>query len=460
MIKKHKILVVDDEAALVQQLKIMLEEQGYEVITAFDGKNASEKLTGEESVVITDVIMPRLDGIGLLKEIKQRYPWIPVIMITGKGKIRDAVDAIQKGAKDYIEKPYEPEVIFARIEKEIRLQSLNSEINKLRSMREKEFSLDNIIGTSRAIREIKDLITRVAATPSSILIEGPSGTGKELIAKGLHYLSDRKYENFVIVNCAAIPETLLESELFGYKKGAFTDARTDKKGFFEEADAGTIFLDEIGDMSVALQAKILRVIQSGEFIKIGEAKTRKVNVRIIAATNRELKDEVKKGTFREDLYFRINVINIKVPPLTQRKEDIPALVKHFIAKYDYETGKRVTGISETAMGLLMDYHWPGNIRELENMIERAVILTIGDTIEGDVIERSLETIESAEETNENGRVGYREAVRRFEYELITKAIEESKGHISKAAQKLGISRHALRYQMEKVGIKIEPEPES
>ena len=449
---KKKILVVDDERELVMQLKAMLEGEGYDVKTAENGNIALDICQGDESVVITDLKMPKMSGIELLEKIKAKYPWMPVIMITGQGTIESAVKAIKNGASDYIEKPYKHEVIFNRVEKEIKMLRINEEVERLKKQKEKEFRLDDIIGSSKSIDDIKDLIRQVAPTSSSVLIEGASGTGKEMIAKGVHYLSNRRYENFVVVNCAAIPETLLESELFGYKKGSFTDARMDKKGFFEEADRGTLFLDEIGDMSVALQAKILRVLQEGEFTKIGETKSKRVDVRMVAATNKNLKEAIKRGEFREDLYFRINVISIGVPSLTERKEDIPKLVRHFIAKYDYETGKRVTGISENSMKMLMNYNWPGNIRELENIIERAVILTRGDTIESEIIEANVEPENGDVEISGYG-IGYREEVRRFERGLILRAIEEAGGQYSKAAEKMGISRHSLRYQMAKLGIK-------
>ncbi len=349
---KGRILVVDDERDLVMQLKAMLEGEGYVVRTAENGEAALEACRGDESVVISDLKMPKMGGLELLRQVKKRHPWMPVIMITGQGTIESAVRAIKEGAADYIEKPYNHEVIFNRIEKEIRLLKISEEVDRLKRQREKEFKLSDIIGVSEKIKEIKDLIMQVAPTPSSVLIQGPSGTGKELIAKAVHYMSKRRYESFVIVNCAAIPDTLLEAELFGYKKGSFTDARVDKKGFFEEADRGTLFLDEIGDMSVALQAKILRVIQDGEFVKIGETKRRKVDVRIITATNKKLREEIKRGRFREDLYFRINVIKIEVPALTERKEDIGPLIRHFVAKYDYATGRKVTGVSKAAAEIL------------------------------------------------------------------------------------------------------------
>ncbi len=455
---KKKILVVDDERDLVNQLKMMLEGEGYEVTTAENGVRALNICTGKEDVIITDMIMPQMDGLKLLNEVKKKYPKIPVIMITGQATIKSAVKAMKDGATDYVTKPYEPEEIFAKIEKEIRLQRICEEVEKLKKQREKEFKLDDIIGKSKSINRIKDLMQRVAPTTSSVLIEGPSGTGKELIAKGVHYLSKRKYENFVIVNCAAIPETLLEAELFGYKKGSFTDAKRDKKGFFEEANGGTIFLDEIGDMSKALQAKVLRVIQDGEFVKIGETKRSSVDVRLITATNKKLREEIEKGNFREDLYFRINVINIKVPPLTERREDIPELIKHFIVKYDYQTGKKITGISDMAMEMLKQYMWPGNIRELENIIERAVILSYGEIIEENVIEASIEGIEDEVgfKNSEEG-ISYRNKVRKFERELIRKALEESKGRLTKAAEILRITRHSLRYQMEKLGMNMEEE---
>ena len=454
----EKILVVDDEEHMRESLKDILSSERYEIILAGDGDEALKLLNDSITLIIADVRMPKMDGFALLKEVKKTYPDIPVVMITAYGTTKLAVEAMKSGAYDYITKPFDPEAILIDVRKIVEHQQIVKENLRLKQQLEKRFDIHNIIGESQQIKDIIGIIKKVASTPSSVLIEGQSGTGKELIAKALHYLSDRRNEPFVIVNCAAIPDTLLESELFGHKKGSFTDAISDKKGRFEEADGGTIFLDEIGDMSLSLQSKILRVLQEKEFSKIGDVKNIKVDVRIISATNKNLAEEIQKGRFREDLYFRINVINVKLPPLVKRKDDIPLLADFFVKKYSYSIGKQIKGISDSALQLLKQYNWPGNIRELENLMERAIIFTTGEVIEEDVIKENLLYWKDSENNIERFLEkyhNYKDAVENFEKKLILKAFEKSKGHFSNAAKELGISRHSLRYQINKLGLKIE-----
>jgi DNA-binding NtrC family response regulator len=452
---KPRILVVDDEANMRASLRDILNTEGYEVVLAAEGRAALNAFDETILLVITDMKMPGMDGFELLRELHQRDPDLPIVMITAFGTMELAVEAMRAGAYDYILKPFEPDQILHDVRNIVDHYRKTKENIRLKRRLAQEFDVSQIVGTSAQVREILDVVRRVASTPSSVLISGQSGTGKELVARALHYLGDRASQPFVVVNCAAIPDTLLESELFGHKRGAFTDAVADKKGRFEEADGGTIFLDEIGDMSLSLQSKILRVIQEREFTRIGETKPRRVNVRIVTATNKNLAQAIQNGEFREDLYFRINVISIRMPPLRERRDDIPLLVKHFIRQYNYSIGKRIRGISDEAIKILMEYHWPGNIRELENLIERAVIFADGDVLDAETVKQNLlhwqrpvRGIEGFLEQHGN----YKAAVEAFERELIKEAFDSSKGHFSNAAKFLGLSRHALRYQMSKLGL--------
>lgn len=457
---KEGILVVDDEKNIRDTLRAILEDEGYRVILAGDGYQALEVCDASVSIAITDEKMPNMHGTELLRRLKRRYPDLPVIMITAFDSSKVAVEAMKAGAADYFSKPVDPERILIVVKKIVQHQRLLKENIRLKGQLESRFDVRNIVGTSKIMQDIIDLVGTVASTASSVLVEGESGTGKELIARALHYLGPRRNEPFVTVNCAAIPETLLEAELFGYRKGSFTDAIRDKKGRFEEADAGTLFLDEIGDMSLALQAKILRVLQEKEFTKIGGEKPIRVDVRIIAATNKSLAEEIRKGNFREDLYYRINVINIKVPSLAERIEDLPLLVHFFLKKFNFQMGRNIQRVSDEGIRLLMAHPWPGNVRELENVLERGIILAKGATIEADMIRTSLGSsvppghgldafIENFFAEGET----YTQAVEAFEKEVIARAFQKSGGAFALAARELGISRHALRYRMQKLGMR-------
>lgn len=461
---KQKILVVDNERNIRDTLRAILEGEGYEVILAADGHQALEACDASVSLAITDEKMPNMTGTELLRALKKRYPDLPVIMITAYDSSRVAVEAMKEGAADYFSKPVNPERILIVVQKIVEHERLLKENIRLRGQLETRFDIRSIVGKSQAIGDVIELVTTVAATSSSVLVEGESGTGKELIARALHYLGPRRNEPFITVNCAAIPETLLEAELFGFRKGSFTDATRDKRGRFEEADGGTLFLDEIADMSLSLQAKILRVLQEKEFTKIGDEKVIRVDVRIIAATNKNLADLIRKGHFREDLYYRINVININVPALVDRMDDLPLLVSHFLKRFNFEMGRNIQGVSDAGMQLLMRHSWPGNVRELENVLERAIILTKGATIEADTIRKSLGSpapqehdvdgfIESFFERDQT----YTLAAEAFERRLVERAFTRSGGSFSKAAKQLNISRHALRYRMQKLGMREAPE---
>ena len=377
----NSILIVDDDQEMRVLLKDILEDHGYQVAVAREGREALDHLGRDEYLVaVVDLRMKGMDGSELLHELVQHHPACNTIMMTAFGTVESAVDAMKQGAFDYLMKPIKTDELLVTIEKALREASLRREVAHLRKQVNREYSFDQIFGKSKPMREVFDLIRRVADSQANILITGESGTGKELVAKAIHFNSSRKEEPFIPVNCAAIPEQLLESELFGYVKGAFTDARSDKRGLFEEAQKGTLFLDEISEMPMLLQAKLLRAVQEREIRRVGATQSVPVNVRIIAATNLLLAEEVKAKRFREDLYYRLNVIEIQLPPLRDRREDIPLLCNMLLHKMARETNNQPTGIAESALGLLMDYHWPGNVRELENVIERAVTLAREDIV--------------------------------------------------------------------------------
>ena len=378
-----KILVVDDDLAMGEMCKELLKSKGYtsEVVTS--GKEAIEKVSmdGLYTIVLTDLVMPDMDGIEVLKKIKQQNPQIDVVVMTSYGTVTNAVDAMKLGASDYITKPFKRDELIVVIEKILQMQHLEGEVDRLRLELGEKYTFGNIIGESAKIKKIFEIISNVSNTEANILIQGETGTGKELVARAIHYNSARKNYPFVKVDCAALTETLLESELFGHEKGAFTGAIKDRIGRFRTADHGTIFLDEIGNISLAVQAKLLRVLQDSEFEAVGGDKPIKVDVRIIAATNADLEGNVEKGLFRRDLFYRLNVIRIFLPPLRERTDDIPLLASHFLSIHNEKNRKTVEGISREAINKLMSYTWQGNIRELENVIERAVILCKGKVIE-------------------------------------------------------------------------------
>jgi two-component system response regulator HydG len=438
-----KILVVDDQADMRSLLSDVLDSEGYRVGTADSGEKALEVLVEQQyDLVLTDLRMKGMLGTTLLSEIKHRYPETGVILMTAFGTIETAIEAIKGGATDYLIKPVKTEDVLRIVGRAVREVQLRREVTHLRREVYKEYSFHQILGKSRPMQEVFELIRRVADSPSNVLITGESGTGKELVAKAIHYNSDRRESPFVPVNCAAIPEQLLESELFGHVRGAFTDAKTDRLGLFEEAQKGTIFLDEISELPLMLQAKLLRAIQEREIRRVGSTKSVAVDVRIIAATNLNLAEEVKAKHFREDLYYRLNVIELRLPPLRERRDDIPLLVDSFLRKCAKSNRKPLEGISESALALLIDYPWPGNVRELENIIERAVTLARGEkivpedlpaTVQGSRGDRKV-LDDAAERTL---------PLQQVEWEYIKKILEKTGGNKYQAAQTLGIDRKTL-----------------
>lgn len=455
---QKRILIIDDEESFRHMLSIILGKEGYEVETASDGEEAIQKLTFSSfDQVLCDIRMPNMDGLEFLREVKKRGIETTIIMMSAYGTIDIAIEAMKLGAYDYISKPFKPDEIILTLKKAEEREQLRKENRLLRSEIQKEYGFDNIVSKNEKMLKIFDTIKKVAPYKSTILITGESGTGKELVARALHFNSNRAGNPFIAVNCGAIPETLLESELFGHAKGAFTDAIRMKKGLFEEADGGTLFLDEVGELPPQLQVKLLRVLQEGEIRRIGEAKPIKVDVRIVAATVKDLAKEVSEGRFRDDLYYRLNVLAIHIPPLRERKEDIPLLVNHFIKKYSQSTNKNVIGIDSQALNALMNYKWYGNVRELENTIERAIVLADGNMIElahlPTEIQDYKEEMESAVPVDiEEEDYSIKKATKILETNLIKKALKKSRGNHTQAAKLLEISHRALLYKIKEYGI--------
>jgi two-component system response regulator PilR (NtrC family) len=459
-----KVLVVDDEPGIREMLEIYLQREGYEVATANDGEAALKycKKTPVD-VVIADIKMPRMDGISLLHRVKEIAPETIFIMITAFASFETAKVSMEKDAYDYITKPFEVEDVKRKIEnalgkREEELQKSSETANITTAAEARGPVFENLLGQSAEMKKVFDLIPRASAAKTNVLITGESGTGKELVAKAIHYNSPRREKPFVPINCGGIPETLLESELFGYKKGAFTGALNNKKGFFEVANGGTIFLDEVGELPVSLQVKLLRVVQEKTFTPVGGTEEIKVDVRIISATNKNLEKKVIDGSFREDLYYRLNVIHLHIPPLRERKDDIALLANYFLKKYAADLGKNVTEISSYAMDCLTHYHFPGNIRELENIIEKGVALAKSSIMLPESLELSKFKTEEQGKNSAESRGGIYippegvkldEIMERCEKDHIEEALKMAKGSITGAAKLLGISFRSMRYRLEK-----------
>ena len=449
----RKILLADDDENLRRVLEFQLKESGYDVSTAADGEQALQLFSQDDfDCIVTDLRMPKLSGLELLEKIKALNPEVPVIVITAFGEVETAVTAMRLGAYDYINKPFNRDDILLTLARALTFSETKNENRQLRELVDKEFRLDNVIGESPAMRMVLDLTGRVSRSDATVLITGESGTGKELIAKGIHFSGKRKGSPFIPINCAAIPETLIEAELFGYKRGSFTGATGDTKGKFEAADGGTLFLDEISQMPIALQPKLLRVLQEQEVFRIGENASRKVDVRIIAATNQDLQKMVEEGTFREDLYFRLAVVPINIPPLRTRRDDIPLLINHFIKRTREKHGFENLKITREVIGVLSKYSFPGNVRELENLIERMVVLsdetalTLSDV--PDYVMKPLQAFGGVKFELPPESISLDEVER----ELIQYALAMHNGNQSQTARYLGITRSALIYRLQKFGI--------
>jgi len=452
--QKLNILVAEDGQSQREMLRGFLKDEGYEVSEAENGEEAIKELSdGYFDLLLLDYKMPGMDGMKVLEEVKRINPEIDVIMMTAYGTIDTAVRAMKAGAADYITKPIELEELAILLGRISERQTLKRENESLREeLRGKGVTTDQIIYKSFAMDEVVNLSGRIANSSATVLIQGESGTGKELLAGLIHTLSPRSERPMIVVSCAALSENLLESELFGHEKGAFTGALRRRIGRFEEADGGTLFLDEIGELAPSIQVKLLRFLQGREFQRVGGNQTIRSDVRIISATNRNLEERVKEGTFREDLFYRLNVVTITVPPLRERKGDVSPLIDHFLKSFATENGKEIQGISPEAMDFLLKYDYPGNVRELENIIERAVVITRGSVISSRDLPFSGENLH-ADERGILDRGTLRESLEALERQLIQKAMEETSNHQTKAADLLGISERMLRYKLKKYGLK-------
>jgi Nif-specific regulatory protein len=451
-----KVLIVDDEIGIRESLRMVLKDE-YEVLLASSGHEAAELVAKEApQLVILDIIMPGMDGLETLQKIRESNDEILVIMLSAVKTIKMVVEAMKLGAEDYLAKPFDVSEIKIVVNRALEKTLLKKEVNHLRHEVSERYGFGNIVGKTKAMRRIYETIQQIANKKTTVLIQGESGTGKELIAKAIHYNSARRSRPFVTVNCAAIPETLIESEMFGHEKGAFTDAYFKKTGQFETADGGTLFLDEIGELSPITQAKLLRVLQEREFLRVGGVKKVSVDVRLIAATNKQLEVAIKEGNFRSDLYYRINVVPILIPPLRERKEDIPILVEHFTRKYAEKSRK--VRFSKEASDLLNQYDWPGNVRELENTVERSLALSKEDMIDPEVLPANIQqngSIIMIREEVLTGKIPYESAVQEFEKNILLAALKKANFVQVRAADILGISRRVLKYKVDKYSIDID-----
>ncbi len=450
-----KILVVDDKAKMRRVLQMMLEENGYQVGLAEDGEKALDKMKQANfDLVITDMKMPGKNGLELLRDLRKIDEELPVIVMTAYGTVPTAVEAMRAGAYDYILKPFDLEEMKVIAGKALAMGKLLRRSRYLQEELEAKYEFQDIVGKSPRIQEVFKLVRQVAPTKSTVLISGESGTGKELIARAIHFHSPRQKEPLIVVNCAALPENLLESELFGHVKGAFTGAHRDRRGRFELADGGTIFLDEVGAMSLNLQAKLLRVLQEKEFERVGGAGFVPIDVRIIAATNQDLKKATEEKTFREDLYYRLNVIPIRLPPLRERKDDIPLLAYHFLHRYNRELGKNIKEIAPEALELMLNYDWPGNIRELENALERAIVLGTEGRLSADILPLPLAEGLALKKSGPN--LSYQEAkkeiLQSFEKSFFSKILKETRGNVSQAARLARLDRKNLYQKMKELNL--------
>jgi DNA-binding NtrC family response regulator len=446
---KKRILIVEDEDKLRRILELQLIDSGFDVVKAASAEEALP-LIDRTDLVLSDFKLPGMSGLEMLQLIKRQNTQIPVIVMTAFGTIENAVEAMKAGASDFLLKPFDLEHLTAVVNKALEIRNLREENRALREELGRKYQWDNIVGRSPAMQQIFASIMRVAPTRATVLLAGESGVGKDLIARAIHFHSPRKDRPFVKINCTALPENLMESELFGYEKGAFTGATTSKPGKFEQADTGTVMLDEIGDVPANIQVKLLRVLQEREFERLGSNKTLHIDVRVIAATNRDLRVALEEGTFREDLYYRLNVVPLEIPPLRERKEDIPYLAEHFVEKLAPEMGNQVTGITHAAMDKLMQYSWPGNVRELENVIERSLVMASGDKLDANDIRLDM----NLRPRQSNGDLTLPEGMSldTYEQELIRDALKRANGNKSQAARLLGLTRNALRYRLTQMGI--------
>ncbi len=441
---KQTVLVIEDEEKARRVVGLQLSSDGY-AVKAVGTAEEGLKQAGDADLLLTDLKLPGMDGLALLEQLHAQNAHLPVIVMSAFGTVEIAVEAMKKGAVDFLPKPFSLDHLSVVVEKALEVRKLRDENRELREALGQRYQFENIIGKSAPMQEIFGTITRVAPTRATVLLAGESGVGKDMIARAIHQHSPRKDRPFVKINCTAIPENLMESELFGYEKGAFTGANTSKPGKFEQADTGTVFLDEIGDVPGSVQVKLLRVLQEREFERLGSNRTQHTDVRVIAATNVDLRAALEQGTFREDLYYRLNVVPINIPPLRERKEDIPYLVQHFAKKFNGE-------ISEGAMERLMSYHWPGNVRELENVVERSVLLAQGPRVEESDVKIDTAPRRSTAAAGGDHFLPEGMTLDQYEQSVIREALKRANGNKSQAARLLGLTRNALRYRLAQMGI--------
>ena len=441
---KPTILVIEDEEKLRRVIGLHLAAAGYDV-KATGTAEEGFKLAGDAALVLTDLKLPGMDGLELLEKLKGQNSHTPVVVMSAFGTVENAVEAMKRGAVDFLPKPFSLDHLSVVVEKALDVSKLRDENRELREALGQRYRFENIVGHSPQMQEIFATVTRVAPTRATVLLAGESGVGKDMIARAIHEHSPRKGRPFVKINCTAIPENLMESELFGYEKGAFTGANISKPGKFEQADTGTVFLDEIGDVPASIQVKLLRVLQEREFERLGSNKTQHTDVRVIAATNVDLRAALEQGTFREDLYYRLNVVPMNIPPLRERKDDIPYLVEHFAKKYGGE-------MSEGALERLMSYHWPGNVRELENVVERSILLAQGPRVEAEDIKIDTGAGHPRAAVSTDAFLPEGMTLDQYEQSLIREALKRADGNKSQAARLLGLTRNALRYRLTQMGI--------
>jgi len=453
---KTTILIVEDEAKMRRLLELNLADDGFQTVSAGDAEAGLKLLqNGSVDLVLTDLKLPGMNGLDFLAAVKRFQAALPVVVMTAFGTVETAVEAMKAGASDYVLKPFSLDEMRLVVHKELDVRQLRAENRSLREALQQRYQHPNVVARSVKMQEVLATVERVAPTNSTVLLGGESGVGKDLVARAIHEKSRRASGPFVKINSTAIPENLLESELFGYEKGAFTGAATNKPGKFELADKGTLFLDEIGDVPPVTQVKLLRVLQEREFERLGGTRTIKVDVRLVAATNRDLRAALEEGTFREDLYYRLNVVPIDIPPLREHKEDIPDLVSLFLSRQAEESTSKISGVSAAAMRVLMDHHWPGNVRELQNIMERVAALASGPVLEASDIHVDSQRAKPADSSVSFLPEGI--TLEQWEDEMIREALRRANGNKSQAARLLGLSRNALRYRLSKIGIADEPE---
>ncbi len=447
---KKRILVVEDEEKLRRVVELQLMSAGFDVdkaASAEEGLNLADRA----DLVLTDLKLPNMSGLDLLAAVRQQNAQTPVVMMTAFGSVETAVEAMKAGATDFLLKPFSLDHLMQVVDKALEVRALRDENRQLKEELGRRYQYDNIVGRSPVMQEIFGTIERVAPTRATVLLCGESGVGKDLIARAIHFHSPRRDKPLVKINCTAIPENLMESELFGYEKGAFTGANTSKPGKFEQADTGTVFLDEIGDVPAAIQVKLLRVLQEREFERLGSNQTRHIDVRVVAATNQDLRAALEQGTFREDLYYRLNVVPMNIPPLRERKQDIPFLARHFVHKLSPEMGGRVESITDAAIEKLMTYHWPGNVRELENVIERSLVMCSGTELDAEDIKLEAAAPRPRAQA-ESHFLPEGLTLDQYEQDIIREALKRADGNKSQAARMLGLTRNALRYRLSQMGL--------